>query len=278
MTASDKSAIDAAFRNALAAAEQAGNSLWTESILRDWAPILINEARRERADPKSDAFRSAMEILKKYESYSGPRAAEMIVGLIERQGPPSTAARLEEYLRAYDAGFKECRSQDCLTKFELRLHRARYVIYDVPVSLTRPEIAEKDAQAALALAEKMNLLPKQIGAARGALGIARVSMAKRNGTAWEELKQLSKLALDDFRTAVKNAPDHRDRWLWHYFIAWCINSSDSLTTQLVEEALKNLDEGGKSVPPGGWRDNFESLRAALTKKADEVKKQNRPAP
>jgi hypothetical protein len=227
-----------AWRASLRLAGKHDAHVWEEACLIAWANLALAEAQGLRAagDPKEvDYLRQADEQAKALEKYNRPEAA-----LLRGEAAFLLGGTRENTLRIFEQGMKEPRSQDRRSMVNLLTTTAYLRLTMTPQDV---EGALADARRARSLAGQGHLDRKTRAVASGTLGVAHYLRARETGR-----EAFRPNAIEEFRAALGEAPDHDTSWMWNWLLADLLDRKETRTPAEEQELRERITRARQMFP------------------------------
>jgi tetratricopeptide (TPR) repeat protein len=221
------------------------NPFWAEPIAQEWASAALGEVNRLYAVNKTqlpravaDATRAAEEL----KPYSAPWYALLRMLLLPAERKNDSAGYYQELVERSKGGLGPCRQQDRIIQFSIYITRAdARVLFGTPDVGLDFKSALADAEAAERIAHELEMTNER-AYARGLMGLARMRLVVTGASSRERIAY-RKAATDDFRAALKLAPDHFAAWQWKVLQAVTLERKDPFeATDTAEIATYFADQ------------------------------------
>jgi serine/threonine protein kinase/tetratricopeptide (TPR) repeat protein len=231
-----ETAVDS-YRAAASLARKNKVPAWEEAALTAGANLALAEARTRKAtgDPSAGEYlKQAEEQARDLKKYNRPESA-LILGQVAFLRGRSR----EEAIKIFEGGTGKARAQDArsLVNLHIAMVNARLT---VPQDL---EGALKDAREARGLVDSLGEDRATRAAASGTLGLVLYLQSIRAGMA-----NTATEALKEFRTALKESPDHPTSWMWCWLLAHLLDRKADRTPAETSEMRDRIAEAKKKLP------------------------------
>jgi serine/threonine protein kinase len=254
------------FQGGLTAAQNQKSLVWEEATLQAWADLALAEAqvrkpsdRPSRAACLDQAEEKATLLGKKYNQAESAliRGQVALFRAIDKDNKEKAEAR-KTAIRLFDEGIEDKRSQDWSSLLNLRIALAQARLVAIPQDL---EGARKDADAARKLVDKHKSgVNPNIRAE--AIGVRGTVLYLQSATA----NDLAAEAREEFRTALKEAPNHPSSWLWCELLSYLLDRKDPRSPAEERELKERIAEAKRKFPNTRDVAGYEAGLMSLYKK------------